>query len=99
MSYRQSQTGSAASPAPRTSSSPRGSGVSPSAGRSITKRRSVGTSNTSSSRGSTLGSGLLRFYTEDSPGLKVGPTVVLVMSLLLISFVVLLHIWGKFHRA
>mmetsp|Transcript_15338 Transcript_15338/g.24994 ORF Transcript_15338/g.24994 Transcript_15338/m.24994 type:complete len:109 (-) Transcript_15338:1797-2123(-) len=37
----------------------------------------------------------LRFYTDDAPGLKIGPTTVLVLSLLFIGFVVLLHIWGK----
>jgi protein transport protein SEC61 subunit beta len=40
--------------------------------------------------------GILRFYTDDAPGLKIGPTTVLVSSLLFIAFVVLLHIWGKF---
>ena len=44
------------------------------------------------------GAGILRFYTDDAPGLKIGPTTVLVMSLLFIAFVVLLHIWGKFRR-
>lgn len=39
--------------------------------------------------------GVLRFYTDDAPGLKIGPTTVLVLSLLFIGFVVLLHIWGK----
>jgi len=39
--------------------------------------------------------GILRFYTDDAPGLKIGPTTVLVLSLLFIGFVVLLHIWGK----
>ncbi|EAW67877.1 protein transport protein Sec61 subunit beta-like [Pan paniscus] len=39
-----------------------------------------------------------RFYTEDSPGLKVGPVPVLVMSLLFISSVFMLHIWGKYTR-
>eukprot|EP01099_Mayorella_cantabrigiensis_P004452 TRINITY_DN3351_c0_g1_i1.p1 TRINITY_DN3351_c0_g1~~TRINITY_DN3351_c0_g1_i1.p1 ORF type:complete len:103 (+),score=27.13 TRINITY_DN3351_c0_g1_i1:84-392(+) len=43
--------------------------------------------------------GLLRFYNEDSTGLKIGPTVVLVISLLFIAFVILLHFWGKFHRS
>ena len=42
------------------------------------------------------GNGILRFYTDDAPGLKIGPTTVLVSSLLFIAFVVLLHIWGKF---
>lgn len=43
-------------------------------------------------------SGILRFYTDEAPGLKIGPTAVLVLSLLFIAFVVLLHIWGKFRR-
>ena len=51
-----------------------------------------------SSRGMGSSAGILRFYTDDAPGLKVGPTAVLVMSLLFIAFVVLLHIWGKFRR-
>ena len=40
--------------------------------------------------------GVLRFYTDDSPGIKVGPTTVLISSLSFIGLVVLLHIWGKF---
>jgi protein transport protein SEC61 subunit beta len=39
--------------------------------------------------------GILRFYTDDAPGIKVGPTIVLVMSLSFIGIVVLLHIYGK----
>jgi len=39
-----------------------------------------------------------RFYADEQPGLKIGPTAVLVLSLLFIAFVVLLHIWGKFRR-
>lgn len=40
--------------------------------------------------------GILRFYTDDSPGLKIGPTTVLVSCLTFVGFVVLLHVWGKF---
>ncbi|DAZ97219.1 TPA: hypothetical protein N0F65_003850 [Lagenidium giganteum] len=40
--------------------------------------------------------GILRFYTDDSPGLKIGPTTVLVLCLMFVGFVVLLHVWGKF---
>lgn len=40
--------------------------------------------------------GILKFYTDDAPGLRIGPTVVLVFSLVFIGCVVLLHIWGKF---
>eukprot|EP00013_Stygamoeba_regulata_P019943 CAMPEP_0177663030 /NCGR_PEP_ID=MMETSP0447-20121125/19690_1 /TAXON_ID=0 /ORGANISM="Stygamoeba regulata, Strain BSH-02190019" /LENGTH=89 /DNA_ID=CAMNT_0019168803 /DNA_START=35 /DNA_END=304 /DNA_ORIENTATION=+ len=42
--------------------------------------------------------GMLRFYTEDSPGLKLGPTAVLVLALAFIGCVVVLHIFGKFTR-
>lgn len=37
----------------------------------------------------------LRFYTDDAPGLKIGPNMVLILSLSFIGFVVVLHIWGK----
>mmetsp|Transcript_11139 Transcript_11139/g.14558 ORF Transcript_11139/g.14558 Transcript_11139/m.14558 type:complete len:93 (+) Transcript_11139:113-391(+) len=40
--------------------------------------------------------GILRFYTDEAPGLKIGPTVVLFFSVSFIGIVVLLHIWGKF---
>jgi len=43
--------------------------------------------------------GMWRFYTEDSPGIKVGPVPVLVISLLFIASVFMLHIWGKYNRA
>ena len=42
--------------------------------------------------------GILNFYTDEAPGLKIGPTTVLVLSLLFIALVVLLHIWGKFRN-
>lgn len=41
-------------------------------------------------------SNILQFYNDDSPGLQVGPTTVLVASLSFVGVVVLLHIWGKF---
>lgn len=40
-----------------------------------------------------------KFYTEDSPGIKVGPVPVLIMSLAFIASVFILHIWGKFSRS
>merc|ERR1719247_3252596 len=58
----------------------------------------------SSAAGAVLGSGqaggggILRFYTDDAPGLKIGPVTVLVVSLIYIGCVVLLHIWGKLAR-
>ena len=47
-------------------------------------------------RAPTNGADHWSMYTEDTPGLKVGPVPVLVMSLVLIASVFLLHIWGKF---
>ncbi|KAB2611000.1 transport protein Sec61 subunit beta-like [Pyrus ussuriensis x Pyrus communis] len=43
------------------------------------------------------GNNMLRFYTDDAPGLKITPTVVLVMSLCFIGFVTALHVFGKLY--
>lgn len=48
--------------------------------------------------GGSASTGVWRFYTEDSPGLKVGPVPVLVMSLIFIASVFMLHIWGKYTK-
>lgn len=40
---------------------------------------------------------MLRFYTDDAPGLKITPTVVLVMSVCFIGFVTALHVIGKLY--
>jgi protein transport protein SEC61 subunit beta len=70
-------------------------------GRGAVNRRPAGkkTSNGAGSGGTAGTGGQWRFYTEDSPGLKVGPVPVLVLSLLFIASVFMLHIWGKFSRA
>ncbi|EFA76630.1 dynactin 50 kDa subunit [Heterostelium album PN500] len=39
------------------------------------------------------GNNMLRYYSEDAIGLKVGPQAVLIASLSFIGFVILLHIW------
>ncbi|XP_061707057.1 protein transport protein Sec61 subunit beta [Cydia fagiglandana] len=60
------------------------------------------TTTTTAARSRTTGAGsggMWRFYTDDSPGVKVGPVPVLVMSLLFIASVFMLHIWGKYTRA
>ncbi|KAK7404692.1 hypothetical protein VNO78_05648 [Psophocarpus tetragonolobus] len=57
-----------------------------------------GTSSASVSGASGAGSNMLRFYTDDAPGLKISPTVVLVMSLCFIGFVTALHVFGKLYR-
>ncbi|KAG4138216.1 hypothetical protein ERO13_D07G120950v2 [Gossypium hirsutum] len=51
------------------------------------------------SAGSDFGSNMLWFYTDDAPGLKISPTVVLIMTLCFIAFVAALHIFGKIYRA
>jgi preprotein translocase subunit Sec61beta len=39
--------------------------------------------------------GLLRFFEEDTPGIKVGPEVVLMMSIGLVAVSLFLHIVFK----
>ncbi|XP_008288133.1 protein transport protein Sec61 subunit beta [Stegastes partitus] len=77
--------------------------VAPRAAAGSTVRQRKATSSGTRSGGRTTGSagtgGMWRFYTEDSPGLKVGPVPVLVMSLLFIASVFMLHIWGKYTRS
>ncbi|XP_039252122.1 protein transport protein Sec61 subunit beta-like [Styela clava] len=82
---------------PGKSFSPRGSG----GGATVRQRRATPNARSKGSGGtaaSTAGSTMWRFYNEDSPGLKVGPVPVLVMSLLFIASVFMLHIWGKYTR-
>ncbi|RVW38830.1 hypothetical protein VitviT2T_007985 [Vitis vinifera] len=65
------------------------------------RRRRVGGGSGGSSSGyggGGSGSNMLRFYTDDAPGLKITPTVVLVMSLCFIGFVTALHVFGKIYR-
>eukprot|EP01066_Platyproteum_vivax_P010519 Platyproteum_vivax@DN4714_c0_g1_i1.p1 len=72
--------------------------------RTTLARRNVGKSSSTqvapTSRGprSTTAAGgqILRFYTDDAPGLKIGPTTVLVLSLVFMAIVVVLHIVSKF---
>ncbi|KAG6431046.1 hypothetical protein SASPL_109121 [Salvia splendens] len=42
---------------------------------------------------------MLQFYTDDAPGLKISPNVVLVMSIGFIAFVAVLHVMGKLYFA
>ncbi|KAJ3035536.1 Protein transport protein Sec61 subunit beta [Rhizophlyctis rosea] len=42
--------------------------------------------------------GMMRMYTDDSPGIKVDPVTVLVASLTFIASVFILHIVGKYTR-
>ncbi|XP_018395268.1 PREDICTED: protein transport protein Sec61 subunit beta [Cyphomyrmex costatus] len=73
--------------APRTS----GSGT-------VRQRKTTVTTSARNRNTGTSSGGMWRFYTDDSPGIKVGPVPVLVMSLLFIASVFMLHIWGKYTR-
>ncbi|XP_010883007.1 protein transport protein Sec61 subunit beta [Esox lucius] len=77
--------------------------VAPRAAGSTVRQRKATSSGTRSAGRTTASAGgtggMWRFYTEDSPGLKVGPVPVLVMSLLFIASVFMLHIWGKYTRS
>jgi len=77
------------------SAPPKGTG-----GAGLRRRRTASTQSAGGS-GTPRGgnSNVLRFYTDDAPGLKISPTVVLIMSVMLIGFVTLLHVVGKFYGA
>ncbi|KAH7646510.1 transport sec61 subunit beta-like protein [Dermatophagoides farinae] len=66
------------------------------------RQRRTGTSSAAASgrsRAAQNTTGMWHFYTDDSPGIKVGPVPVLVMSLAFIASVFMLHIWGKYTRS
>jgi protein transport protein SEC61 subunit beta len=69
----------------------------------LRQRKSAGTKSAASSRAAAPAqmndNSMWKFYTEDSPGIKVGPVPVLIMSLAFIASVFILHIWGKFTRS
>ncbi|KAJ4963496.1 hypothetical protein NE237_023435 [Protea cynaroides] len=48
--------------------------------------------------GSGNGSNMLRFYTDDAPGLNITPTIVLVMIICFIGFVTALNVFGKLYH-
>ncbi|XWS73723.1 hypothetical protein CRYUN_Cryun02cG0152900 [Craigia yunnanensis] len=93
----QSQSSSSSSTSRPGVMAPRGSAA---ATAGMRRRKLVGGSSSASGTvGSDSGSNMLRFYTDDAPGLKISPTVVLVMSLCFIGFVTALHVFGKLYRA
>ncbi|XP_078489628.1 protein transport protein Sec61 subunit beta [Ciona intestinalis] len=81
--------------------SPGRSGPRAGTGATVRQRKATPTTRAKSTPGGGSGAGstMWRFYSEDSPGLKVGPVPVLVMSLLFIASVFMLHIWGKYTKA
>ncbi|KAJ3055126.1 Protein transport protein Sec61 subunit beta, partial [Quaeritorhiza haematococci] len=80
------------SPSPKTTS--------PRTAAGLRARRAQASSSKASAPSRPAGnSGMMRIYTDDSPGIKVDPVVVLVGSLTFIASVFLLHIVGKYMRA
>lgn len=71
---------------------PRGSAAASAA--NMRRRRT--TSGGGASGGGAAGN-MLQFYTDDAPGLKISPNVVLVMSIGFIAFVAILHVMGKLY--
>ncbi|XP_054283678.1 protein transport protein Sec61 subunit beta [Macrosteles quadrilineatus] len=69
-----------------------------STGGTVRQRKTAPTTSARNRNTGTNSGGMWRFYTDDSPGIKVGPVPVLVMSLLFIASVFMLHIWGKYTR-
>jgi len=98
-----SKGGSSAAGAGRTGPAglgPRGSAAASSSS-GLRKRRtsSSGSGGSGGSGGGFGGNGnMLRFYTDDAPGLKISPTIVLAMSLCFIGFVTALHVAGKLYN-
>lgn len=59
------------------------------------RRRRTGSAGAGASGGAA--GTMLQFYTDDAPGLKISPNVVLVMSIGFIAFVAVLHVMGKLY--
>ncbi|KAJ9680670.1 hypothetical protein PVL29_019862 [Vitis rotundifolia] len=68
---------------------PRGSAA---AAASLRRRRTTSGATAGGASGN-----MLQFYTDDAPGLKISPNVVLVMSIGFIAFVAILHVMGKLY--
>jgi len=39
------------------------------------------------------GAGLIRFFEDETPGIKVGPTTVVVLASILVVAVIISHVW------
>lgn len=67
-------------------------GTAAAAAANLRRRRTAG-----GGAGGGAGGTMLQFYTDDAPGLKISPNVVLVMSIGFIAFVAVLHVMGKLY--
>ncbi|XP_004240056.1 protein transport protein Sec61 subunit beta-like [Solanum lycopersicum] len=68
-------------------------GTAAAAAANLRRRKTGGAGGAAGGAGGTM----LQFYTDDSPGLKISPNVVLVMSIGFIGFVAILHVMGKLY--
>ncbi|XP_051143862.1 protein transport protein Sec61 subunit beta [Andrographis paniculata] len=68
-------------------------GTAAAAAANLRRRRTAGGGGAAGGAGGTM----LQFYTDDAPGLKISPNVVLVMSIGFIAFVAILHVMGKLY--
>ncbi|KAF0889906.1 hypothetical protein E2562_033874 [Oryza meyeriana var. granulata] len=94
-SQSQSSVGAGAGSARPATVGPRGT---PAAAAGMRRRRASTTGGSGGFSGGG-GSNMLRFYTDEAPGLRLSPTMVLVMSLCFIGFVTALHVFGKLYRS
>ncbi|CAA0820383.1 F-box protein [Striga hermonthica] len=69
-------------------------GTAAAAAANLRRRRTAGGGGAA---GGGAGGTMLQFYTDDAPGLKISPNVVLVMSIGFIAFVAILHVVGKLY--
>ncbi|KAL6560388.1 hypothetical protein OROGR_003947 [Orobanche gracilis] len=68
-------------------------GTAAAAAANLRRRRTAGSGGAAGGASGTM----LQFYTDDAPGLKISPNVVLVMSIGFIAFVAVLHVVGKLY--
>lgn len=68
-------------------------GTAAAAAANLRRRRTAGGGGAAGGASGTM----LQFYTDDAPGLKISPNVVLVMSIGFIAFVAILHVMGKLY--
>lgn len=71
-------------------------GTAAAAAANLRRRRTAGAAGGGGAAGGASGT-MLQFYTDDAPGLKISPNVVLVMSIGFIAFVAVLHVMGKLY--
>ncbi|CAN6380303.1 unnamed protein product [Urochloa humidicola] len=95
-SQSQSSLGAAAAGARPATVGPRGTAA---AAAGMRRRRATSSAGGGGGFSGAGGSNMLRFYTDEAPGLRLSPTMVLVMSLCFIGFVTALHVFGKLYRS